>query len=134
MEQQTNMFEVDMTGRKAKKLGLSPDHKIVVTVLDEASRLHSSLARYQIGIVDCEMKRLGADDKAAELTRLWNDAFMAFTNLGEFLRQWEPVNAMLESQINAEAAAKAKAAKTDGIDDEFNRFMGGSGPAPEGGR
>lgn len=135
MEGQTDMFEVDHTGRKAQKLGLSHDHEIVVELIDEAKRLHGALARYQIGVVDCEMKRLSNADRSAELTRLWNDTFISFSNLGSLLVKWNPVNEIIEGTIRSEAAAEKQGTtetkKLDGIDDEFRKFMGGEGPKPE---
>lgn len=128
MEKQTDMFEVDYTGRKAAKLGLSHDHEVVVEILDEAKRLHSSLTRYQIGVVDCEMKRLSNADRSTELTRLWNDTFTAYSNLGSLLAKYLPIDANIESAVQAEAAAekaeKDESEKLDSIDSEFKNFMG----------
>lgn len=132
MEKQTDMFEIDHTGRKAAKLGLSHDHEVVVEIIDEARRLHSSLTRYQIGIVDCEMKRLSNADRATELTRLWNDTFTAYSNLGGLLTKYQPIDAGIEGAIQAEVAAektkKDESDKLGNIDDEFKKFMGGDGP------
>jgi len=134
MEGQTDMFEVDHTGRKAAKLGLSHDHEIVVEVLEEAKRLHGALARYQIGVVDSEMKRLSNADRSAELTRLWNDTFISFSNLGSLLARWNPVDEIIEGSIRSEVATEKKQSqetqKLDTIDDEFKKFMGDA-PKPE---
>jgi hypothetical protein len=128
MEKQTDMFEVDHTGRKAAKLGLSHDHEVVVEIIDEAKRLHSSLTRYQIGVVDCEMKRLSNADRSTELTRLWNDTFTAYSNLGCLLAKYLPIDASIEGAIQAEVAAekaqKDETEKLDTIDSEFKKFMG----------
>ena len=129
---QTDMFEVDHTGRKAAKLGLSHDHEIVVEIIDEAKRLHSGLTRYQDGVVDCEMKRLSNADRSAELTRLWNDTFIAYSNLGSLLTKYQPIDASIEGAIQSEVAAekqqKEESVKLDTIDDEFKRFMGDDKP------
>ena len=134
MEQQQDFFEVDHTGRKAVKLGLSHDHEVVVDIIEEAKRLHGSLARYQIGVVDCEMKKLGNADKSAELTRLWNDAFTSFSNMGSLLVRFQPIDEAIEGAIRSEVAAEKKQAgetkKLDSIDDEFKKFMDGQGPTP----
>ncbi|MCC6591582.1 MAG: hypothetical protein IT168_33155 [Bryobacterales bacterium] len=134
MPGQADMFEVDHTGRKAAKLGLSHDHEVVVEIIDEARRMHNSLARYQIGVVDCEMKRLSNADRSAELTRLWNDTFTAYSNLGTLLAKYQPIDATIEGEIQSEVAAekakKDETEKLDTIDSEFKKFIG-DGPKPE---
>lgn len=125
---QQNIFDVDNVGRKAKKLGLSHDHEIVVEVVEAAKRLYGSLSLYQIGVVDCEMKRLSAGDRSTELTRLWNDTYTNFASLGSLLAKWKPVDEALDGEIRSEAATEkartAEAQKLDKIDDEFKKFMG----------
>jgi hypothetical protein len=106
MAEQTNIFEVDNTGRKATRLGLSHEYEIVVQILEAAKRLHVSLGMYQIGIVDCEMKRLSAGDRATELTRLWSDTYISFESLGSLLKKWQPIDDAIESAIRAEVAAE----------------------------
>jgi len=128
MAEQTNIFEVDNTGRKATKLGLSHEYAIVVQILEAAKRLHVSLGMYQIGIVDCEMKRLSAGDRATELTRLWSDTYISFENLGSLLKKWQPIDEAIESAIRAEVAAEkqrvAETKKLDTIDSELKQLMG----------
>jgi hypothetical protein len=83
---------------------------------------------YQIGIVDCEMKRLSAGDRATELTRLWSDTYMSFESRGSLLKKWQPIAEAIESAIRAEVAAEkqqvAETKKLDPIDGEFKCFMG----------
>ena len=128
MAEQTNIFEVDNTGRKATKLGLSHEYEIVVQILEAAKRLHVSLGMYQIGIVDCEMKRLSAGDRATELTRLWSDTYISFENLGSLLKKWQPIDEAIESAIRAEVAAEkqrvAETKKLDTLDGELKQLMG----------
>lgn len=132
MPEQQNAFQSDHIGRKATKLGLSADHELVVDILEEAKRFYRSLANYQIGIVDCEMKRLSAGDRAAELTRLWADTFTSFTNMGSLLTKYGPVDQIIEAEISADIArernAKEAGAKGDAIDDEFRKEFGGDKP------
>lgn len=127
MQGQVDMFETDHTGRKAVKLGLSHDNEIVVEILEEAKRLHGGFARYQIGLVDCEMKRLSNADRSVELTRLWQETFISYTNLGGLLAHFQPIDEAIEGQIRTEVAAERKemgeTKKLDGIDDEFKKFM-----------
>ena len=128
MAEQTNIFEVDNTGRKATRLGLSHEYEIVVQILEAAKRLHVSLGMYQIGIVDCEMKRLSAGDRATELTRLWSDTYISFENLGSLLKKWQPMDEAIESAIRAEVAAEkqrvAETKKLDTMDGELNQLIG----------
>ena len=128
MAEQTNIFEVDNTGRKATRLGLSHEYEIVVQILEAAKRLHVSLGMYQIGIVDCEMKRLSAGDRATELTRLWSDTYISFENLGSLLKKWQPIDEAIESAIRAEVAAEkqrvAETKKLDTMDGELKQLMG----------
>jgi hypothetical protein len=135
---QAEMFEVDMIGRKAAKLGLSHDNEIVVQLLDGARRLHASLTRYQIGIVDAEMSRLGGSDRANELKRLWSDAFTNYANFGELLAKWAPTDALIEAEIQNDIAAEKKALaeatnteKGDAIDQEYRKLMGENEPPEE---
>ena len=129
---QTDMFEVDHTGRKAALLGLSHDHEILIDVVEEAKRLHGSLARYQIGVVDCQMKKLSSADTSAQLTRLWTDTFVSFSNLGSLLAKYAPVDEAIEVQIRTQASADRVAAtegkKLDTIDEDFRKFMGDNPP------
>ncbi|CAB4130506.1 hypothetical protein UFOVP130_8 [uncultured Caudovirales phage] len=128
MPGQTDMFEIDHTGRKAVKLGLSHDNEVVVDILEESKRLHGCFARYQVGLVDCEIKRLSNADRSAELTRLWNDTFVSYTNLGELLDRFRPIDETIEGQIKAEVASEKatsnEAKKLDTIDEDFRKFMG----------
>lgn len=132
--QQQNMLEIDRTGRKAAKLGLSHDHEIVVDVIDEARRLYRSLANYQIGVVNCEMQRLSAGDRASELTRLWADVFVTFSNVGTMLLKLEPIEKGIETEIDADVARERKASKAEGgdaIDKEFRDTFGANPPKPD---
>ena len=45
MPAQTDMFEVDHTGRKAAKLGLSHDSEIIIEIIEESKRLYGVLNR-----------------------------------------------------------------------------------------
>jgi len=83
---------------------------------------------YQIGIVDCEMKRLSAGDRATELTRLWSDTYIGFENLGSLLKKWQPIDEAIESAIRAEVAAEkqqvAETKKLETMDGELKQLMG----------
>jgi hypothetical protein len=126
MEQQ-NIFEVDLTGRKAAKLGIAPENEIVVDIISGARHLHDALTRYQIGIVSCEMQKLSGADKAAQLTRLWSDTFTAYANLGDLIVRWKPYDSELDRviSIEVETERKAFALKKDGekIDNEFKKLV-----------
>ena len=134
MPAQTDMFEVDHTGRKAAKLGLSHDSEIIIEIIEESKRLYGVLNRYQIGVVDCEMKRLSNADRSAELTRLWQDTFISYSNLGNLLTRYLPIDEAIEAEIRTEVATERKetgeAKKLDTIDDEFKKFMDGEQPPP----
>ena len=133
---QGSLLEVDAIGRKAAKLGLSPDNEIVVSILEEAKYLHGSLARYQIGVVDCEMKRLSAADRSSELSRLWAAAFTNFTNLGELLGRFQSIDDALDVAIQADITAEKKiaedGAETSAVDDTFRQIIDAGMPKPEG--
>jgi hypothetical protein len=135
MTEQTNIFEVDNTGRKVTRLGLSHDYEIVIQILEAAKRLYVSLGMYQIGIVDCEMKRLSAGDRATELTRLWSDTYISFESLGSLLKKWQPIDEAIESAIRAEVAAEkqqdAETKKLETMDGEFKRLMGDGQGSPK---
>lgn len=132
MAEGNTLFTIDMTGRKAAKLGLSPDNEILVDVVSTARWLHGALARYMVGIVDCDMKKLSAADKSAELSRLWSEAFTHHANLGDLLNKFAPIDAELERLINIEIAAEKKAlgeaAQSDSIDKEYRKMMGENPP------
>jgi hypothetical protein len=129
MEEQINVFEVDHIGRKTKMLGLAPEHEPVVEILDLARRMHGSLALYQVGVVDCEMKKLPAGDRAVTLTRLWSDTYTHHTNLGHALARYKALDDELNRRVEAEALSERKALDDkrsgDDIDREFRKLTGG---------
>ena len=135
MPKQKDIFEVDLNGRLCAKLGLAPDNENLIEALRSAKRLHAALAMYQIGVVDCEMKRLSASDRSSELTRLWAETYMHYDTLGRLLGPVGSLLERLEGEVNADIAKERKArgemAKLDKIDEGFNDLVKGGMPTSD---
>lgn len=132
MPQQQDLFNIDMRGRITAKLGLSADHEILIDLMDAAKTIHTSLRNYQVAVVDCEMKRLSAGDRATELSRVWNVTYASYENLGEVIDKAQPLLESIHVQVNEDIAAERKtAAETkvaDSVDAEYDKLIKGGMP------
>jgi hypothetical protein len=129
MAKQENIFEVDLLGRRARKLGLSPEHEVALEMIDASARLSTAMEMYEIAVVDCEMSRLGAGDRSNELKRVWNEVFGSQRRLKQLTEKWRPIdtaiNATVDSEVNRERVEFEARQKADGLDKEFRQNFGG---------
>lgn len=128
---QDNIFSVDLVGRKAAKLGLSPDYDVIVEMLDAAAHLYQSLELYQVGVVGCEMSRMAAGTRADALTRLWNETYMAHKSLESVLKRWSPIGQEIAAQVDREVIEERRAAAEAATSDAFDRGLKDMMGAPE---